>query len=427
MSGDSSSTVKHNGVLRLNGVVQHYAWGGEKFIPALIGVDNPEGREFAELWLGTHPKGPSTVELEGQTVELSDFLQRDPAHNLGEKTSKLFNNDLPYLFKVLDARKMLSIQVHPDKARAERGFAAEEQAGIDRNAPDRNYRDTNHKPELHVALTDFWMLHGFRAAEDIAAEFRRVPEFINLLYEFEDDLAAGGADADRRAIENLYKTIMTMPQGRVDAFLEPLLQRLLPRYGGGELSKNSPDFWASRAAEHFPLPDGHRDRGIFSIYMMNLVRLQPGEATFQDAGIPHAYLEGANVELMAGSDNVLRGGLTPKHIDVPELLDTLTYECGPADIITGRQEGDAKIFPTPVKDFELALLELADGRTARRAAGHGPDILLLMNGKALVQSADGATIELRRGQACFAPHSAAYSVTAQGDCRLFRAGVPEPR
>ncbi len=427
MSGDSPETVKHNGVVRLTGVVQHYAWGGEKFIPDLIGVDNSDGREFAELWLGTHPKGPSTIELKGETIELADFLQRDPAHRLGEKTSSLFNNDLPYLFKVLDARKMLSIQVHPDKARAERGFEAEERAGIDRAAPNRNYRDTNHKPELHVALTDFWMLHGFRAAEEIAAEFRRVPEFLNLVYEFEDDLAAGGSDAGPRAVENLYKTIMTMPQGRVDAFLEPLLQRLMPRYGGGELSKNSPDFWAARAAEHFPLPDGHRDRGIFSIYMMNLVQLKPGEATFQDAGIPHAYLEGANVELMAGSDNVLRGGLTPKHIDVPELLDTLTYACGPAEIITGRQEGDVKIYPTPAMDFELALLELSAGTNTKRSADHGPDILLLMEGQARVQSDDGTSIELSRGQACFVPHSAAYVVTSDAAGRLFRAGVPDPR
>ena len=166
-----------------------------------------------------------------------------------------------------------------------------------------------------MALTEFWMLHGFRPLEQIADTLEHTPELGSLMAGFRQRLAAAGHDhqARRGLLRELYSNVMTMPQEQVDSLLNGLLSRLQAK---PVTDKDSADYWALRAAENFPLPGGHRDRGIFSVYLLNLVHLQPGQGTFQPAGVLHAYLEGVNVELMANSDNVLRGGLTTKHVDV---------------------------------------------------------------------------------------------------------------
>ncbi len=374
----------------LRGAVQHYGWGGYDFLPTLLNIDNSARRPFAELWIGSHPKAPATALLAEGERPLNELLAEP----------------LPYLLKVLDARQMLSIQAHPDKAQAEAGFARENAAGIPLSAPERNYKDANHKPEVHVAITGFWMLHGFRTLHDIAAQFLLHPE-----------LAALGAPTDLR---ELYTTAMTLPQAQVDAILNPLLARLEWEHP----PKDSPAYWALRAARHFPRPDGSRDRGIFSCFLLNLVRLQPGEGTYQPAGVLHAYLEGVNVELMANSDNVLRGGLTPKHVDVPELLRTLSFEGGTPGILAGEDvSATESVYRTPAEEFELSRIAVGPG-TPHTAMSQGPEAFITLAGQATLLS--GAhTVALARGSIAFVQPAHAYRIEAAGAAAvLYKAALP---
>jgi len=411
---------------RLRGRVMHYPWGGYSCIPGLLGVDNKEKRPFAELWLGSHPQAPSEVEWEGGRIGLDELLRREGERILGRSGHAHSGAGLPFLFKVLDAREMLSIQVHPSRGQAEAGYAAEEAAGVPLSAPQRNYKDRNHKPEVHVALSEFWMLHGFRPLEEIADVLAGIPDFTGLAPWFPLHLLEVDEDPAGRAelLRHLYAFIMTMPQEEVDRILQGLLDHLIPLYDAGSLEKSSPHYWAVKAARSFPLPEGHFDRGIFSIYLLNLVELQPGEGTFQGAGVPHAYLEGINVELMANSDNVLRGGLTPKHVDVPELLKTLRFADGRPEILTGvPAEGGERLYPAPVDDFLLSRIELKPGRVQESGNGHGPDILILLEGEAVME-AEGEEFALLRGAAVLAAAGVPWRLQSGAGALLYRATVP---
>jgi mannose-6-phosphate isomerase len=317
---------------------------------------------------------------------------------------------------------MLSIQAHPTIAQAQAGFEAEEAAGVPLKASTRNYKDRNHKPEVHVALTDFWMLHGFRPLEEIAGSLQSVQELRALMPDFGSRLQAADPSARAALLRELYERVMTMPQTEVDSFLNPLIARLEKE---SPKNKDLPDFWALRAAREFPLPDGYRDRGIFSIYLLNLVRLKPGQATYQSAGTLHAYLEGVNVELMANSDNVLRGGLTPKNVDVPELMRVLRFDEGKVDIIHGRDVGNGEtVFPTPAEEFELSRIQCGPGESYQSGHRNGPDILIVMEGE-ITASFHGETLQLKAGESIFAPQSASYEISCpSGMAVVFKASVP---
>jgi mannose-6-phosphate isomerase len=412
------------GVLKLQGVVQHYDWGGHNFIPDLLGVENSTRRPFAELWIGAHGKAPSMVELAGGQEPLDDLIAEDPEAMLGAAANRHFHGRLPYLFKVLDVHKMLSIQAHPTLIQAREGFARENAEGVSLQAGSRNYKDDNHKPELGVALTDFWMLHGFRPLEQIAQTLAQTPELLPLMPESTLELRPPGQhhDVRRKLLRALYSNVMTMPQDEVDG----LLGRLLSRLRAAPLpDKDSADYWALRAAESFPLPGGHLDRGIFSVYLLNLVHLRPGQATFQPAGVLHAYLEGVNVELMANSDNVLRGGLTTKHVDVPELLRILTFEGGAPEVFEGSQVSDQeRVYRTPAEEFELSRISVAaQGRYIGEAA-YGPKALLVLEGSGSLTSA-GRSLSLARGSIVFAPCGTQFVLGADAEELVaFQAGLP---
>ena len=374
--------------------------------------------------MGSHPNGSALVQSGEELIPLPELIASAPNEILGESVAVSFENRLPYLFKVLDARKMLSIQAHPTLGQAAAGFDAEEKAGVPITAPTRNYKDRNHKPEVHVALTDFWMLHGFRPLEEIADTLENVVELRPLMPGFRDRLLAVGSDPAMRAIllRGLYQCIMTMPQNEVDQLLNPLLRRLKKQPTG---DKDLPNFWAARAAREFPLPDGHLDRGIFSIYLLNLVRLKPGESTYQSAGTLHAYLEGVNVELMANSDNVLRGGLTPKNIDVPELLRVLNFSDGKPEINRGKNTSAVEtIFPTPAAEFELSRIQLGNKRSFLSGIRNGPDILIVLNGTVTARC-ENDSLQLKSGEIIFSPQSASYTLETTGESALlFKASIP---
>ena len=412
------------GVLKLHGVVQHYDWGGQDFIPGLLGIANSERRPFAELWMGAHPKAPATADVAGIALPLDRLIAEAPDRILGPSASARFGGCLPYLFKILDVARMLSIQAHPTKEQAAGGFARENAAAIDLGAVERNYKDENHKPEMAVALTDFWMLHGFRSLDQIADALRKVPELRSIMPDFSERLVRAGDAAQARPdlLRDLYRTVMTMPQERVDLLLNALVGRLATR---APSDRDVPDYWAARAAETFPPVGGHRDRGIFSIYLLNLVHLRPGQGTFQPAGTLHAYLEGVTVELMANSDNVLRGGLTQKHVDVPELLRILSFDNGTPQVLDGEPAGSCeRVYRTPSDDFALSRIRLTPGRQYLGQAAHGPDSIIVLDGAATL-TARGQIIPLARGAIVFVPFGTHYSLNARvTPAMLFKASVP---
>ncbi|WP_165871582.1 mannose-6-phosphate isomerase, class I [Flaviaesturariibacter flavus] len=399
----------HQRVIPITGVVQHYAWGGRVFLPTLLGEKNTDGKPFAEYWLGVHPASPSALQMAGGRREpLDRFIAREPQDALGTKVRERFGG-LPYLLKVLDVAQMLSIQVHPDKKQAREGFAREEAAGIPRDAPHRNYKDDNHKPELMIALSEFWLLHGFRPEELVEAVLQETEELSGLLPLFR----SGG-------YKGLYGHLLRLPQEEVNRILQPLVDRILPLYRAGQLSKRSPDFWAARAVETFS-PDGNLDRGLFSIYLFNIVMLRPGEGIFQGAGLPHAYLEGQCVELMANSDNVLRAGLTPKHCDVPELLRLVRFEATHPQVWR-RKAGTCATFEAPVDEFQLEHCRVPEGDKHFFYA-EGPSILLVLEGSGMAQ--EGArSFPVGAGQAFFALPDAALMISAEAPLSLYTASVP---
>ncbi|NLP12010.1 mannose-6-phosphate isomerase, class I [bacterium] len=404
-------------LVRLCGRVQHYSWGGFDFIPRLIKEDNPNRQPYAELWMGAHPRFPSIADI-GIPVPLDELIAADPRKMLGNEAAALFQGKLPYLFKVLDVRQMLSIQVHPSLDQAQKGFARENRKGIPLQAPERNYKDPYHKPELHIALTDFWMLHGFRPYAEIVRTLKAVAAFQPLAdYETKlSKLVLSEADKLRR----LYSYIMEMPQVEVDAMLSRLYDQLA-QTSKSTMEKRHPHYWAWRAFAQFPPAAGHWDRGVFSIYLMNLVHIPEGRGTFQPARVPHAYLEGVTVELMANSDNVLRGGLTDKHIDVKELLQTVSYEGAAPKLVKGRQQSSIeRIYRVPSDGFQLSRLTLPPGKEYKSRMHHGPDILLLLEGEAWVNSLC-LSLLLDRGDIIFVPANVPYVLRTTASAVLFKA------
>jgi len=393
-------------IFKLKGVVQHYSWGGYDFIPQLLGIDNTEKKPFAEYWLGAHGNHPASIE-NGSNIPLNEFITTDIDGILGSSVSKKFAA-LPYLLKVLDVRQMLSIQVHPSKEAAEVSFEEENKKNIALNAPHRNYKDPNHKPESMVALSDFWLLHGFKKKEDLEniLDARSELSFLKEIF------IAGGYKA-------LYEEVMLMDQRRVNEVLEPLIKKIIPLYNNGSIQKTDEDFWAARAAVSF-CKDGNYDRGIFSIYLFNLVSLKKGEGIFQAAGLPHAYLEGQNVEIMANSDNVLRSGLTDKHIDVAELLKHVKFEATIPNILN--PGSNHKIFLSPAEEFELQQYLLDEGEEVEIKTISG-EIFLLLDG-ALQVTSEKQNIEINKGDSIFIKAGCEIKLKPLSGINLFRATVP---
>jgi len=395
-----------NKIFKLNGVIQHYAWGGNTFIPDLLGVENTSDKTFAEYWMGAHPSASAILETSDGPVSLIDIINKDPETVLTKAVYDRFG-ELPYLLKVLDVKQMLSIQVHPTKEEAEKGFEAEEVAGIPINAPNRNYKDRNHKPEVMVALSDFWLLHGFKEKTLLEKTLADVQEFNILLPLFKMD-----------GYQGLYQFVMELGQQEVNSFLMSVVKRVIRQKKDGELVKSDPGWWVAQLFEGVD-QIADIDRGVFSIYFFNIVNVQPGEGVFQGAGLPHAYLEGQNIELMANSDNVLRGGLTPKHIDVPELLKHTIFEGIVPNILIGNEiRIGEKSYPCPVPDFAISKIELA-GKRAYSNTTEGLEVLIVTAGGAILNN----SIVLKRGEAiCLLP-DAAYNLESSGNCTLFKAFV----
>ena len=394
---------------RLIGKIQNYAWGGYNFIPSLIGIKPEPGKTYAEYWMGAHKKAPSEIiQNHGERVLLDKLIESQPEAVLGPYVAQRFGR-LPFLLKVLDVREMLSIQVHPAKSEAETGFAQENERGIPLDAPERNYKDDNHKPEIQLALSDFWLLHGFRAEDQLREILTQTEELSSLTPIFINNGYRG-----------LYKYIMEMPYSAVDAFLDPLARRILPSYELGVLDKFSPDYWAAKIIKE--KPDRPYDRGIFSIYFFNLVKLKPGQAQFQDAGVPHALLSGRTIEIMANSDNVIRGGLTPKPIDIPQLLKLVTFEGITSEIIESRRRDNPyeEYYDSPCQEFGLSKIFLNQGNCYENTT-RSAEILLVLKGDATLDNEMG----IKTGESVLIYAGKQYRLKAASEeVVVFRAFIP---
>ncbi len=399
-------------VLPITGKVQHYAWGGFYYLPKLLNIQVKKGETYAEFWLGAHDRGSSELENgTGSNISLKDYVEAYPSQTLGEKANEVFGH-LPFLLKVLDVKDMLSIQVHPTKEDAKTAFEEENLKGIEMTAPERNFKDDNHKPELMLALSEFWLLHGFKSPKVLQAILRDIPELHFLVPIF-------GGDNYRK----LYKYVMELPQVQVDRHLKTLVARIQSHFQSGKLSKDKEDFWAAKAAMTYS-QDDHIDRGIFSIYLLNLVHLQPGQAVYQAAGLPHAYLEGQNVEIMSNSDNVLRGGLTSKHVDVPELMKHIKFEATIPNIISGVGTSERNlVYPSPASDFELGRLQITKGESVKLLS-RSIEIFLVFTGSVEVSENGGVPFKRNKGEAWVSFDKAASDVTALDETVIYKASIP---
>ncbi|PID74038.1 MAG: mannose-6-phosphate isomerase, class I [Desulfobacterales bacterium] len=400
-------------MLPMDNPILPYAWGSRTAIAELSGRPPSETPE-AELWMGAHPKAPSRVRVNGEWYALDRLIAADPASVMGDEAAARFPEGLPYLFKVLAAAAPLSIQAHPDKDQAGEGFRRENEQGIPLSAPHRNYRDDNHKPELITALTPFWGLNGFRFPSEICSLLGAACPVA--LGEMTARLAAEPEDA---ALRFFYQGLMELDAGRREAALSEALE-----WAGRTRSAEAE--WVRRLHEFWP-----GDMGVLSPLYLNLVCLAPGQSMYLPAGQLHAYLDGTGIELMANSDNVLRGGLTPKHMDIPELMRVLRFSAGPPKVRDGLpaalpEEGafEAVEFfhETPAREFLLSMLRIPAGR-ARSHVVTGPEILLCVSGEAEVRSGGMAPVRVFRGHSVLATGRAG-SVHLSGPAVLYRAAVP---
>jgi mannose-6-phosphate isomerase len=405
-------TLTEDSAFQLTGAVQNYSWGGYNFIPALIGIKPKPDMPYAEYWMGAHEKAPSRIlQNDTTTVALDRVIAEQPEKALGYPVAQKYGR-LPYLFKILDVREILSIQVHPTKSAAEEGFARENEMDIPLNSPERNYKDDNHKPELQLALSTFWLLHGFRPKDQLCEMLNRIPEF----YPLRPIFASSG-------YYGLYKYVMEMPSEAVNTILKPLAERILQKYNAGVLEESSPDYWAAKVIQQKPL--ANIDRGIFSIYFFNLVELKPGQAIFQDAGIPHAALQGQALEIMANSDNVIRGGLTPKYIDIPQLLKLVAFKSITPEIIENKQSDNPyeMFYESPSPDFRLSRIQLSKGDLYKNTT-FSTEILLLLDGEIVLDTND-KDILIKKGESIIAFAEKSYRIKAISEhALLFRASIP---
>ncbi|SHO58707.1 mannose-6-phosphate isomerase, class I [Vibrio quintilis] len=385
----------------MKNIIQNYAWGSTTSISCLFGIANENGEPQAEIWMGAHPNGCSSVKVNGKEIKLSELIAQNQMAVLGEHVYKRFG-ELPYLFKVLAAGNALSIQVHPNKTQAEVGFARENELEIPMNAYNRNYKDPNHKPELVYALTEYQAMNGFRSITAVIENFSRlaIPEISDLV----KDLIH---HPDAEGLARFFSGLLSLEGEEKEMALVVLLAQT-------KLSKDPVFELISELAAQYP-----GDIGLFAPLILNVITLKPGEAMYLDAETPHAYLKGTGLEIMANSDNVLRAGLTPKYIDVAELASCTVFEEKPYDslLLSPESENGIAEYSIPVDDFKFAIIE---DSYQREMSVSSAEILLPLDATMLLIHANGDSCMINKGESVFIPaYAQCYRVQCKG--RVARA------
>jgi len=400
--------MKSFGILK--NVIQPYAWGSYTAIPRLLGEASASETPCAELWMGAHPKACSLVYVEDRWVSLQDLIDQNPVDVLGRHVAGKYDHRLPFLLKVLAAEQPLSVQVHPGLKQAKKGFERENSRNIPLSAPERNYRDDNHKPECICALTPFWAMNGFRSISEILKRMKCVcPE------EMQRELGILREERDPGRLKRFFTALMTMEIDRRLRIIDKSMQK------AEELSEYDPAFqWMRVLHHHYP-----GDIGVFSPVLLNLVRLEPGEAMFLDSAQLHGYLKGMGIELMANSDNVLRGGLTRKHIEVEELLNVVDFTQRSVAILRPKKRSKTEqVYAAPVDEFVLSIISV--GETLPHVSGRNRsiEILLCTDGEAvLTDTAHRTNLRVRKGISVVVP--AAMDVYGiEGKAVFYKASVP---
>jgi mannose-6-phosphate isomerase len=376
----------------------------------LLGQPAPSPRPQAEIWMGAHPNDPSRALCGGDWIPLPKLLHENSAELLGEPAAARFGGELPFLFKVLAAAQPLSIQAHPDREQAREGFERENAAGIALGARERNYPDPHPKPELICALSPFSALCGFRPISEIARAFRDLQ-----VDAFATELASLERDGDSKALECLFTAVWNTAGDRLACAIDQAVTNAERR------SEDPAARWMTAIASLYP-----GDAGVLAPLFLNLVVLAPGEAMYLGAGELHSHLEGVGIEIMGNSDNVLRGGLTAKHVDVPELCRVLRFEPREAEVLLPREISTGeRIFETPADEFELAALGVEEGKPWRSARSRGVEILLAIEGEmTITDRGAGESFDMARGASVLVPNSVeCYELAGSGV--VYRAGVPK--
>ena len=384
----------------IDNVLRPYAWGSTTAIAGLLGRPESGGPE-AELWIGAHPDSPSVATRPyGTAAPLNELIAEDPGHHLGEASVAAFGPRLPFLTKVLAAAKPLSLQVHPSLEQARAGFARENAEGVPADAAHRNYRDDNHKPEMIFALTPFDALCGFRKPAKSRDVFLHLAGCLELsgsgvpavLSEVINDLAqAGEHDALRSAFERLI--------AGGDGVTEATKRVVDALAAGAPMAPYQPEL-STVLSLNSEYPG---DPGVLISLLLNRLSLEPGEAVYLPAGNVHAYLHGLGVEVMASSDNVLRGGLTPKFVDVPELLNTVIFESVGVPMLRAEvSELGQELYRPPFREFQLQRIEVVPGGAPVPLAQSGAAVVIVTSGSVYLDSPKG-DLQLDHGRSAFLP------------------------
>lgn len=387
---------------RLRPALQSYPWGSRTKLAQLTGAPVPTNKPWAELWFGAHPLASSLV----GDRPLSEIIAQDPESALG-KAADVAGGTLPFLLKLLAADEPLSLQAHPTLDQAKEGFERENAEGIPTNAPHRNYRDANHKPELIVALTEFHALAGFRPVARTKALFEALQ--IDSLNHY---LGLLDGDSAENGLRALFTTWLTLPQQVLDSLVADVSAGCAA-YSGDDYNVSLVAETTAALAKRYP-----GDPGVLGSMLLNRLVLRPGEALYLGAGQLHAYLSGVGVEIMANSDNVLRGGLTSKHVDVVELLKVLTFEPLGNPIVGSTVDESGWVrYETPASEFALASIELLPGQQAELPAGQAA-IVLSAKGDVKLSSGSGSSISVEQG-------SGAWIDAAEQGSRMVENTSPE--
>lgn len=385
---------KQSNFFMMNNVIQNYAWGSVDSMQTLFDIANPEQLPQAEMWMGDHPHGCSKIVTETGEIQLSDFIASNHETILGSLSGY---SHIPFLFKVLAAEKALSVQVHPNKQQAEEGFAREEKSAIAGNANERNYRDANHKPELVFALTQYQAMNGFRDLTAIADDFV-ILNIISLKEQITDFKKSSSEAAFAAFFSSVLSLQGEQKEQAIDQLVHYAQQQQASRYK-----------LIVELAEQYP-----SDIGLFSPLFLHVVMLQPGEAMFLDAGTPHAYIHGTALEIMANSDNVLRAGLTPKHIDVAELIDKTQFTPRKYEQLRlqPHEEHNNKHYPVPVTDFSFSVYKQPQ---SQRVSVCSAEIIFAVDAQTSLIHSSGEEIIFNKGQSIFIPaYAKEYCISSSG-------------
>ncbi len=393
-------------MLRVEGVARSYDWGSTDRISEFIG-EEPGSSPLAELWFGAHALGPSPTD---QGQDLHQLIQEEPGSLLGPSTRFMFGDSLPYLVKLIAPAAPLSLQVHPTKRQAEAGYALEDHLGIDLEAPNRTYRDANHKPELLYALTEFSLLAGFAVRRQARARLEGLDTPLATKLSIRLRLAAG------RTVKPVVSWLLDPDSAPSAEEIEEFAQACQDRLAAGKSPLPRVDKTVRDLASAYP-----GDPGVIVAFLMNQTELKPGEAVFLPPGTLHSYQSGLALEVLANSDNVIRAGLTKKHVDRTSLVEIGEFDAHPTVRIAPEHPSPGiSRFYAPVEDFELTILELS-GDTLP-LVGTGPRLVISLAGAPTVMTREGE-VQLERGQ-CAVLTAAEGPALSSGVGTLAQIAVP---